>query len=341
MKKQFKEFAVLVAALLLVVLVTGCYGAEAAQTGSQPSTAPQADTAPTAVPVKADHVYYDPSTKPASTEKVKEITLVVQNKLQEIAPGVPYDTWTFNGSVPGPVLRVRQGDQVKFNIVNSGTMEHSIDFHAAQTPWDANYKSIKAGETFSFVWTANYPGVFMYHCGTPPVIAHLSNGMYGAIIVEPAEGLPPAREYLLVQSEFYAKQGTDGIFQYDGAKALANNPDYVVFNGYANQYQQKPLIANPGERIRIWVLNAGPSEFSAFHIVGTIFDKAFADGNPKNVETGRQTVTVPPGGGYMVELTVPDAGTYPIVTHSFADASKGALGFLQVGDAKTEAGMSH
>ncbi len=341
MKKSRIAILVFVGALIPLVIATGCYVANAQHGTVQPPSAPQADIAPTAVPIDAGHVYYDPSTPPASPDKVKEITLVAQDKVQDIAAGVPYDTWTFNGTVPGPVLRVRQGDQVKLTVVNKGTMEHSIDFHAAQTPWDVNYKAIKPGESYTFTWTANYPGVFMYHCGTPPVIAHLSNGMYGAIIVDPAAGLPPAREYVLIQSEFYAKKGADGIFQYDGTKALAVNPDYVVFNGYANQYQDKPLTANPGERIRIWVLNAGPSEFSAFHIVGAIFDKAYADGDPKNEETGRQTVMIPPGGGYMVELTVPDAGIYPFVTHSFADASKGASGFLQVGDAKMQPGMSH
>lgn len=331
-----------VALTLVAFSAAACSGAQAS---TQPRNAQiQADVpemVPTAAPVKADHKFYDPSTTPASADKVKEITLTVENKLQEIAPGIAYDTWTFNGSVPGPILRVRQGDQVKFTIVNKGNMEHSIDFHAAQIDWSANYKPIKAGESLSFTFAANYPGVFMYHCGTPPVIAHLANGMYGAIIVEPAEGLPPAREYVLVQSEFYAKQGTNGVYAYDGAKAMAENPDYVVFNGYANQYLSQPITANPGERIRLWVLNAGPSRFSAFHIVGTIFDKAYPDGNPKDVETGRQTVTVPPGGGYMLELTVPDSGSYPIVTHSFANASKGATGILQVGNAPLQSGTSH
>ncbi len=301
----------------------------------------QPTVAPTVPLVKAPHQLFDASTKPAAPDKVKEITLTVEDKTLEVAPGVPYETWTFNGTVPGPTLRVRQGDQVKFTLVNNGKMQHSIDFHAAQTPWNINYKSINPGDRLSFDWTANYPGVFMYHCGTPPVIAHLANGMYGAIIVEPAEGLPPAKEYALVQSEFYTQPGNDGMFHYDGGKANSIQPDYVVFNGYANQYQEKPLTANPGERVRFWVLNAGPSVFSAFHIVGTVFDKAYADGNPKNVQSGMQTVTIPPGGGYMVELTVPDAGLYPMVTHAFAHPGKGALGLLQVGDVKADASMSH
>ncbi len=321
-------------ALMLVALavMTACGGAPAA---TQPTAAP---TVPL---VSVPHQLYDASTKPVSSDKVKEITLSVEQKTLEIASGVPYEAWTFGGSIPGPVLRVRQGDQVKFTLVNNGKMEHSLDFHAAQTPWNVSYRNVKPGEKLSYTWTANYPGVFMYHCGTPPVIAHISNGMYGTIIVEPAEGLPPAKEFILVQSEFYTKNGGDGMFHYDGGKANSVQPDYVVFNGYASQYQEKPLTANPGERVRFWVLNAGPSLFSAFHIVGTIFDKTYADGNPRNVQNGMQTVTIPPGGGYMVELTVPDAGLYPIVTHAFAYPGKGALGLLQVGDVKADATMSH
>lgn len=339
MKTKFVTLSALIALMAVAISSTGCSLAQAASetTNKQPTNV-QAAPAPL---LNVPHDLYDASTKPASAEKIKEIDLTIEQKTSEIAPGVPYETWTFNGSVPGPVLRVRQGDQVKFNLKNNGTMEHSIDFHAAQTPWNINYQNVKPGGTESFTWTANYAGIFMYHCGTAPAIAHIASGMYGAVIVEPAEGLPPAREYALVQSEFYSKQGTDGMFHYDGAKVMGVNPDYVVFNGYANQYKDHPLTANPGERIRLWVLNAGPSDFSAFHVVGTVFDKAYPDGNPQNVETGRQTVTIPPGGGYMVELTVPDAGLYPIVTHSFADASKGALGILNVGNVPMDAGTSH
>ncbi len=338
MKTRLLAFVIPASLILLIVGIAACSAVQAAPR----SSTGQSDSGATAVPlVKAPHQLYDASTKPATLEKVKEITLKVEQKISEIAPGVPFETWTFNGTVPGPILRVRQGDQINFTLINNGTMEHSIDFHAAQTAWNIDYQNVKAGGEEHFTFTASYPGIFMYHCGTPPAIAHIASGMYGAIIVEPAEGLPPAREYVLVQSEFYTKLGTTGTYKYDGTKTNAEQPDYTVFNGYANQYRDNPLIANPGERIRIWILNAGPNEFSAFHVVGAIFDKAYADGNPKNVETGRQTVTVPPGGGYMVELTIPDAGLYPIVTHSFADASRGALGFLNVGDVQMQGSMSH
>jgi nitrite reductase (NO-forming) len=322
-KKVFRWMGLIALMIMAIAAITAC---------GAPAQAAQPTAAPTVPLVKAPHTLYDASTKPASPDKVKEITLTVEQKTLEIAPGVPYEAWTFNGTVPGPILRVRQGDQVKFTLVNNGSMEHSIDLHAAQTPWNVNYQSVKPGAKLSFTFTANYPGIFLYHCGTPPVIAHIANGMYGAIIVDPAEGLPPAREYVLVQGEFYTALGTNGTYQYDGAKAMAMQPDYTVFNGYANQYKDSPLTADPGQLIRLYVVNAGPSEFSAFHVIGAIMDKAYPSGNPKNVEYGMQTVTVPPGGAYMVELTIPDAGLYPFVTHSFADASKGALGLLKVGN---------
>ncbi|HJT58003.1 MAG TPA: multicopper oxidase domain-containing protein, partial [Ktedonobacteraceae bacterium] len=214
--------------------------------------------------------------------------------------------------------------------VNDGTMPHSIDFHAAQTPWSVNYQPIAPGKSYSFTWVANYPGVFMYHCGAPVTIYHMVNGMYGAIIVDPANGWAPAQEFVLVQSEFYVSKLPDGSYIVDTNKMTADNPDYVVFNGYANQYKDSPLVAKAGQRIRIFIVNAGPTEFSAFHIIGAIFSDTYIDGNPANHMVGNQTITVPPGGGDVVELTMPQAGLYPFVTHSFADAGKGAIGVIKV-----------
>ncbi len=341
MGKRTIQFSVVILLAIIGVFATACQSASSSTSSNQGGTAHVAQDAPAAALADIGHQLYDASTQPVSADKIKQLNLDVQDTNIEIAPGVPYQAWTFNGTVPGPILRVRQGDEVHVTLTNKTQMEHSLDFHSAQTPWNVNYKNLKPGESFTYTYTANYPGIFMYHCGTAPALAHIANGMYGAIIVEPAEGLPQAKEYVLTQSEFYTQKGPDGFYHYDGAKAIAKQPDYVVFNGYANQYQASPLAADPGQRVRLWVLNAGPSEFSAFHMVGAIFDKAYADGDPKNVETGRQTVTIPPGGGYMVELTVPDAGLYPFVTHSFADPGKGALGFLDIGGAKMTAGMAH
>lgn len=339
----------LLAVLVLAVAIAACSTPPNPSSGSSPSTVaastvsaavqsdmPGMSSTPSA-PVQP-HQTYDASLKPATADKVKEITLHVKNVTTEIAPGVPMDQWTFDGSVPGPVLHVNLGDTIKFTLMNDGTTDHSIDFHAAQTAWNINYVSIPKGKSISFEWKANYPGVFMYHCGTPPVIHHLGMGMYGAIVVSSPDLKPVAKEYVLVQSEFYVTKGANGIFETDGAKLAAATPDYVVFNGYANQYKDAPLTANPGERIRLWIVDAGPTTFSAFHVIGALFDTTYADGNPKNEQHGQQTVTVPPGGGYMVELVIPDAGLYPFVTHSFAYTGKGALGIIKIGDGGASAG---
>jgi nitrite reductase (NO-forming) len=322
------------AILLMVVGLMGAACSTGATVAPVPTAAPTA-AAPAAPPAVTPDVPFKPypaELAPASADKTKQITLEIKDVNLEVAPGVVMKAWTFNGSVPGPALHVRQGDTIQFTLVNHGSMQHSIDFHAAQTAWDKNYQAVNPGESFSFTWTANVPGVFMYHCGTPPVMFHIANGMYGAIIVDPAEPLPPAKEYALVQSELYLTQGADGYYSTDGAKANAVTPSYVVFNGYANQYSAAPLTADPGQLIRLWMVNAGPTTFSAFHVIGALFQNTYADGNPANKQFGNQTVTIPPGGGYMVELAMPDAGLYPFVTHSFAYTGLGALGLIDIGN---------
>src|SRR5262249_21016968 len=265
-----------------------------------------------------------------------EIYLHTPHVVKEIAPQVNAEIWTFEGTSPGPILHVKEGSPIKFTLDNnSGMMAHSIDFHAALLPWDLYYQGVNPGEKKSFHWTPPYPGVFMYHCGTPPVLMHIGNGMHGAIIVEPKNGWPEkaAHEYVLVQHEYYLSDPDDkGVRHGDVGKMGQAKPDFVVFNGYANQYKDDPLVANPGELIRIHICNAGPTFFSAFHVIGTLFTAAYADGNPTNKQIGMQTVTIPPGGGYTVELRIPDEGLYPFVTHSFAYTGLGALGLIKVGN---------
>lgn len=300
-----------------------------ASSGGTTNTTSSANTATTPAAVPA-HQTYNPQAPVALQGNTVNVTLTVKEVLISIAPNVAYHAWTFNGTVPGPVIRVRQGQTVHFTLVNDGMMSHSIDFHAAQTPWNVNYQEVGVGKSFSFDWKANYPGVFMYHCGAPVVIYHMANGMYGTIIVDPAQGWAPAQEYVLVQSEFYTAQQPDGTYAVDASKLAAGTPDYVVFNGYVNQYKTSPINAKVGKRIRIFLVNAGPTLFSAFHVIGAIFSDTYADGNPANHMVGNQTVTIPPGGGMVVELTIPEAGQYPFVTHSFEDVGKGALGVLNV-----------
>jgi plastocyanin len=260
-------------------------------------------------------------------------------------PGVSpvrYDVWTFDGTAPGPVVRVHLGDTVRFTLHNASTMgmQHSIDFHAAMTPWanlpaegsstlTGNYQPVNPGETKTFDWVAMYPGVFMYHCGTPPVLQHIANGMYGAIVVEP-DNLPTEREYVLVNSEFYpSAKPAHGIYVGDPEAMNAADPTYVVWNGVADQYKTAALVARPDEPFRIWVVNVGPTLTSAFHVIGTMFD-TYPDGNPANVIRGDQTYNIAPGGAAMFELRIPDEGLYPFVTHAFAYTGLGAVGLIKV-----------
>ncbi|HAT43923.1 MAG TPA: hypothetical protein DCS90_02370 [Ktedonobacter sp.] len=323
----------IVTALSIVVMVVLLVGGiilsqpPASATSTTTSGTSNQSVATVAVPPHQTYNAQAPATPQGNTVNV---TLTVKELLVSIAPGVAYHAWTFNGTVPGPVLRVRQGQLVHFTLVNDGSMPHSIDFHAAQTPWSVNYQPVAPGKSLSFTWRANYPGVFMYHCGAPVTIYHMVNGMYGAIIVDPASGWTPAQEFVLVQSEFYTSQLPDGTYTVDANKLNAGIPDYVVFNGYANQYKESPLVAKAGQRIRLFIVNAGPTLFSAFHVIGAIFSDTYVDGNPANHMVGNQTVMVPPGGGVAVELTVPEAGLYPFVTHSFVDVGKGAIGMLKV-----------
>ena len=316
---------------LIGALVIGLFsGALSGRSASNSSSSSSASTAPK-TGIDTPHKPYNAAAPTAQDGDTVTITLDVNEGRIGIAPNVTYEAWMYGGSVPGPVLRVKQGQTINFTLVNKGKIAHSLDFHAAQTPPNVNYVNVLPGKSLNYTWKANFPGVFMYHCGTPTVAHHMANGMYGAIIVDPAGGWSPAREYVLVQSEFYMKANGDGTFGLDVNGIMAGNPpDLVVFNGYANQYKDAPLTAKPNEKVRLFVLNAGPSDFSAFHVIGAIMSDVYADGNPANKTVGQQTVTIPPGGGAVLEFSVPEAGTYPFVTHSFSDAMKGAIGVLKV-----------
>ncbi|HEV2281832.1 MAG TPA: multicopper oxidase domain-containing protein [bacterium] len=290
--------------------------------------------APTAAAQNGENGFYDAALPAVGNQHVKQITVVARDTVQEIAPGVKVPLWTFNGSVPAPLIHVRQGDEVRVAFVNKTPMAHSVDFHAATTPWNVWYQPVAPGKTLNFSFVAKDPGVFMFHCGTPPAFMHISSGMYGAVIVDPKTPLPPAKEFALIESEFYVRPGPNNTYQPDAQKVLDVKPDYVVFNGIADQYQEHPLVVRAGQRIRLYVLNAGPTLFSAFHVIGWIFNKVYVDGNPANVLRGVQTYAIPPGGGAMFELTIDQPGLYPFVTHAFAYTSRGAVGVIKVLPAK-------
>ncbi|MBC8021533.1 MAG: multicopper oxidase domain-containing protein [Burkholderiales bacterium] len=294
----------------------------------------------------------DAMLKPLDSAPVKEVRLDTTHKIIEIAPGVKFSAWTFGDTVPGPVVRARVGDRIKFSMTNrsdermpgasfaAAPMMHSMDFHSAMVSPQDKYRSIAPGQTISFEFTANYPGVFMYHCGTPMVLEHIASGMYGMMIVEPREGYPTKvdREYAIVQSEFYTrpdpdKRKVDGVPLYvlDGARLRAKAPTYTVFNGRHNGFVDKPLPAKPGERVRLFVLNVGPSNTSSFHVVGTIFDRVWMDGNPDNQMRGMQTVLLGSSSGAITEFIIPEAGSYIMVDHHFANASQGAIGLIAAG----------
>jgi nitrite reductase (NO-forming) len=308
---------------------------------------PEVDRVDFGTTITATTPAFDASLRPASKARVKEFRIPMTHRTIEIAPGVKYEGWTFGNTVPGPVIRVRQGDLVKVTLVNESPMPHSIDFHSARIPMDIAFRTIGPGEELEFEFEARDAGAFMVHCGTPPVLMHIMQGMYLPIIVDPKDGwgTDADREFVLVQSEFYAQDGEDGVKVPDYAAAQAKQASHVVFNGRANQYQAAPLEVEEGDRVRFFVVNAGPSLRSDFHVVGAVFDRVYPDGNPKNVLNGVQTYTVPAGGGAVLETAFnrgeSGEGVYAFVTHAFADASKGAVGLIRVGHPTIAAGMSH
>ena len=284
----------------------------------------------------ADWKPYDPTLQPAPGGTEHKIEMHAIEKVIEVAPGVTQEMWTFNGSVPGTTLRGKVGDVFTITLINDGKIEHSIDFHASKVAWNVEMRSIKPGESLVYQFKAKYAGAFMYHCGTAPALHHIGNGMYGAIIIDPSVLAPVAHEYLFVQSELYTgPEGQPG----DLTKMMAQKADAVVFNGYVSQYKFRPIRVEPNERVRVWVVDAGPSENSSFHIVGTIFDTVFKEGSytlqPDAREGGSQALDLQPAQGGFVEFTFDAAGLYPIVTHKFANVGKGALGLFQAGEVDT------
>ncbi|MET0657458.1 MAG: multicopper oxidase domain-containing protein [Steroidobacteraceae bacterium] len=305
----------------------------------------------------------DPAVRPLDPNAVKEIRLDTTHKVIEIAPGVKFSAWTFGDQVPGPVVRARVGDRIKFSMTNrsdepvpgvrvtSAPMMHSMDFHSAMVAPSDKYRSIAPGQTINFEFTPNYPGVFMYHCGTPMVLEHIASGMYGMMIVEPREGYPTKvnREYAVVQSEFYTKRDPQEravagvpLYVLDMDRVRSKAATYTVFNGRYNRFVDQPLPAKAGERVRLFVLNVGPSNTSSFHVVGTIFDRVWIEGNPDNQFRGMQTVLLGSSSGAIVEFVVPEAGEYVMVDHHFANASQGAVGMISASDGtRTSAGAEH
>jgi nitrite reductase (NO-forming) len=291
---------------------------------------------------------YDATLAPASDAPIKEFVIPITDDTIEISKGVKYVGWTFGGTVPGPAIRVHQGDLVRVTVVNKTRMPHSIDFHSARIPANVAYRMIVPNDSIQFEFRANDAGAYMVHCGTPPITLHIMQGMYFPIIVDPKGGwgTKADKEFVLVQSEFYvATDSATHSHNPDVKAAMAKSATYVSFNGRAFQYKDTPLRVDVGDRVRFFVVNAGPSFRSDFHVVGAIFDRVYPDGNPRNVLENVQTWTIPAGGGAVFETVFAkggsDEGIYPFVTHSFADAERGAVGLIQVGVPKVHTTMSH
>ena len=269
---------------------------------------------------------------PASpASRVHEVALTVREVEREVGVGVRQRLWTFNGTAPGPVLRGRVGDRFVITLTNEASTGHSIDFHAGSLAPDRPMRTIAPGTSHTFSFTATRAGAWMYHCSTMPMSLHIASGMFGAVVIDPPELAPVDREYVLVQSELYPGESSA-----DPDKVNAERPDAVVFNGYANQYDHDPLPAGVGERVRLWVVDAGPNRPSSFHVVGGQFDTVFSEGayalrrgQPGSVG-GAQALALQPAQGGFVELTLPEAGHYPFVSHIMVDAERGAHGVLAV-----------
>ena len=288
------------------------------------------------------HNPYDATLPPAPAGDLVKVQMTLKDMTVEVAPGVEYNTWAFDGhGAPGPVVHVREGQTVEMTLTNGGAIPHSIDFHAARIAPNVAFRDVAPGESITFRFTASDPGVYMYHCGTKPVLAHIANGMYGAIVVQPKQPLPPVdNEYVLVGSEWYLNG--DGIAKpasLDMAKARARMADWVTFNGYANQYVTHPLTAQPGETTRFWVVAAGPTNNVNFHVVGAMLDRAWVNSDMTQFQRNVQTAVVPAGGGAVFDVTIAEEGLYPFVSHAFADVDLGQVGLLKVGNPKGT--MSH
>ena len=275
---------------------------------------------------------------PLSDSTRHEFVFTVTESTEDVAEGVSRAVWTYNGSSPGPTLHGRVGDTFIITLINEGTMGHSIDFHAGELAPDEPMRTLEPGEQLTYTFTAQRSGVWMYHCSTMPMSQHIANGMFGAVVIEPPGLEPVDRSYVLVQSEMYL--GADGA-PTSPHKAAIGVPDVMAFNGRAFQYSAHPLQARAGERVRFWVLNAGPNQSLSFHVVGTQFDTvwtegaysvyrgASTDGITQGV-TGAQVLTLLAAQGGFVELVPPEPGHYPFVNHQMSFAEKGASGMLEV-----------
>ena len=276
---------------------------------------------------------------------VRKVTLEVEEVDREVAPGVTVHMWTFNGQNMAPILRGKVGDIFEITLINNGTMGHSLDFHAGMVSPDNTMKTIAPGERLVYRFEAKGAGIWLYHCGTAPLSLHMTQGMYGAVIIDPADLDPVDHEYVMVQGEAYLHD--TGKTASDGNKLAENSPELIaagtptltMFNGHATQYKAKPLQVKKGERIRIWVMAAGPNHGTSFHVVGSQFDTVYKEGGYLmrrgadafgSRDGHSQALDLAPAQGGFVEMQFLESGTYTFVNHSFSEMERGAAGKIVV-----------
>lgn len=271
-----------------------------------------------------------------SESAVVEVELTTKEVIAEMAPGVFVNYWTFDGQIPGPMIRVREGDTVVLTLHNDITSlhHHNIDLHAVTGPGGGAVSTMVApGESRTVTFKALHPGLFVYHCATANVANHMTHGMYGLILVEPEEGLTPVdHEYYVMQGEFYTEggMGREGLQLFDAEAMLDGIPSYVVFNGRVGSVNGK-MEAETGETARLYIGNGGVNLISSFHMIGEVFDRVFPEASLSAVpHEDVQTTLVPAGGASVVELDFQVPGNYMLVDHALARMEKGAWGMLTV-----------
>ncbi|ABY34789.1 MAG TPA: nitrite reductase, copper-containing [Chloroflexus aurantiacus] len=321
---------------VLVTLLAGCATAPT-PTGVQmpvvPTVAPAMEVT-NEVMLPANAVPAPVGSRPAQTVTVELTTREVVGYLGD---GSTYTFWTFNGTVPGPMIRVRVGDTVELSLTNApdSQLPHSIDLHAVTGPGGgAVATQVAPGQTKSFRFQALNPGVYVYHCATPHIPSHIANGMYGLIVVEPEGGLPPVdREFYIMQGDFYTQQdhGTKGHLTFNPLAVKDENPTYIVFNGRAGGLTgDNAMKARVGETVRLFVGVGGPNVSSNFHVIGEIFDTVYVEGGSLQ-NHNVQTTLIPAGGAVIIEFKVEVPGTYILVDHALSRSiDKGAIAKIEV-----------
>ncbi len=362
-RREWLMVAAGLASLVAVLAIAVSIWAMATRDGSAPTVvAPAATAAPADQPAAAEQAAptladakgvafepferVDPTLPPVPAGAVKKFEVDVYQHVTQVSEALaPTEVWSFavNGKryegtgVSGPMV-VTEGDKVDFTLTNGSDasmkvdLPHSLDFHSAEVNPGTRYKDLAPGESLHYRFVAEHPGVFMYHCATQPVLMHTGAGMVGMFVVKPKDLAPVDKELWITQQEYYiGKPGGDA----DMVKMAAKKPDVIAFNGYADQYKQAPISVRKDEKVRMYVLNAGPSVWSAFHVIGTVFDRTMVEGTAGH---DAQTINLAPSQGGWVEFTLAEEGTFPFVNHAFGDMVKGSLGILATPNAPKAAG---